>query len=135
MLIHNASQLITLAGGPQRGNELGKLNSINEGAALIRSKEIIELGTYTKLMQKYPDEERLNMSSHAVLPGFVDPHMHLVWTGDRATGLEIRLQGKPTQRPWLMTGVSILLNILAAFILSRIKINKNSVETIAEAGE
>ena len=29
-----------------------------------------------------------------MLPGFVDPHTHLVWAGDRAAEFEMRLQGK-----------------------------------------
>jgi len=29
-----------------------------------------------------------------VLPGFVDPHTHLVWAGDRAAEFEMRLEGK-----------------------------------------
>ncbi len=28
------------------------------------------------------------------MPGFVDPHTHLVWAGDRAAEFEMRLQGK-----------------------------------------
>ena len=34
MLIHSASQLLTLAGGPQRGRELGRLAIIPDGAVL-----------------------------------------------------------------------------------------------------
>jgi imidazolonepropionase len=36
MLIYNAKQLLTLAGGPQRGRRLGDLGLIPEGAILIR---------------------------------------------------------------------------------------------------
>ncbi len=28
------------------------------------------------------------------MPGFVDPHTHLVWAGDRAGEFEMRLEGK-----------------------------------------
>ncbi len=34
MLIHSATQLLTLAGGPQRGKSLGSLGIIENGAAL-----------------------------------------------------------------------------------------------------
>jgi imidazolonepropionase len=94
MLIVNSSQLLTLAGGPQRGADLGRLGIINRGAVLIRSGEILETGTSDELLRKYPDEERLDAGGLAVLPGFVDPHTHLVWAGDRAAEFEMRLQGK-----------------------------------------
>lgn len=94
MLIHSASQLITLSGGPQRGQDLGRLRIISNGAILIREDLIMETGTTLDLLNKYPDEERLDAAGKVVLPGFVDPHTHLVWAGDRAAEFEMRLQGK-----------------------------------------
>ncbi len=94
MLIHSASQLITLAGSPQRGRDLGRLGIIPNGAVLIRDGVIIETGTTLDLLNKYPDEERLDADGKAMLPGFVDAHTHLVWAGDRAVEFEMRLQGK-----------------------------------------
>ena len=94
MLIVNSSQLLTLAGGPQRGADLGRLGIIDRGAVLIRGGEIVEIGTSEALTTKYPHEERLDAGGMAVLPGFVDPHTHLVWAGDRAAEFEMRLQGK-----------------------------------------
>ncbi len=94
MLLHSASQLITLDGGPQRGHELGHLGVIANGAVLIRDGQIVEIGNSPDLLAKYPNEERLDAGGKAVLPGFVDPHTHLVWAGDRAAEFEMRLQGK-----------------------------------------
>ena len=45
MLIHSASQLLTLAGGPQRGNDLGRLEIIPDGAVLIQDEKIAAVGT------------------------------------------------------------------------------------------
>ena len=94
MLIHSASQLLTLAGGPQRGHDLGRLGILENGAILIRGSEIIETGTTSDLLAKYPQEERLDACGRVVMPGFVDPHTHLVWAGNRAAEFEMRLQGK-----------------------------------------
>lgn len=94
MLIHSASQLITLVGPPQRGRDLGRLGIIPNGAVLLRDGLIVETGTTLELLNKYPDEERLDADGKAVLPGFVDAHTHLVWAGDRAAEFEMRLQGK-----------------------------------------
>lgn len=94
MLIHSASQLITLQGGAQRGHRLGDLSAIENGAVLIRGNCIEAIGTTPELLAAFPQEEHLDAQGGAVLPGFVDPHTHLVWAGDRATEFEMRLEGK-----------------------------------------
>jgi imidazolonepropionase len=93
MLIHSASQLLTLSGGPQRGHELGRLGLIEDGAVLVRDGKIVQTGTSAELLDAYPDEERLDASGCAVLPGFVDPHTHLPWAGDRAAEFEMKMAG------------------------------------------
>ena len=86
--------MVTLAGGPQRGHELGRLGILEDGAVLVRGEIIEEIGKTANLVYKYPNEERLDAYGMAVIPGFVDPHTHLVWAGDRAAEFEMRLQGK-----------------------------------------
>ncbi len=44
MLIHSAAQLLTLAGPPQRGKDLGKLTIIPDGAVYIQEDGIAEVG-------------------------------------------------------------------------------------------
>lgn len=94
MLIVHASQLLTLAGGPQRGSDLGRLGILNDGAVLVRDGLIAEVGTSADLLARFPHEEQLDAHDRAVLPGFVDPHTHAVWAGDRAAEFEMRLQGR-----------------------------------------
>lgn len=94
MLIHSASQLLTLSGGLQRGLELGRLGIIENGAVLTRNGMIAAVGPSDELLRAYPGEERLDVTGHVVMPGFVDPHTHLIWAGDRAAEFELRLQGK-----------------------------------------
>jgi imidazolonepropionase len=94
MLIHSASQLLTIPGPAQRGRELGNLGIIEDGAILIEDGLISEIGPSNELRAAYPDEEELDVSERVVLPGLVDPHTHLVWAGDRAAEFEMRLQGK-----------------------------------------
>jgi imidazolonepropionase len=94
MLIHSASQLLTLAGGAQRGKELGRLGIIENGAVLVCGEKITAVGTTEELLKRFPHEERLDACGKVVMPGFVDPHTHLVWAGDRAAEFEMRLEGK-----------------------------------------
>ncbi len=94
MLIHSASQLVTLHGGPRRGQAMNDLKIIQDGALLIRDGMIVDVGTTEKLGARYPHEELLDARDRAIIPGLVDPHTHLVWAGDRAGEFEMRLQGK-----------------------------------------
>src|SRR5512140_3409227 len=94
MLIHSAGQLLTLAGGPQRGKTLGALGIVMDGAVLLRGSRIEAVGTTADLRAAYPDEPQLDARGRVVLPGLVDAHTHLVWAGDRAAEFEMRLQGK-----------------------------------------
>src|SRR5512139_3019297 len=93
MIIHSASQLLTLSGGPQRGRELGTLGLIENGAVLFRDEKILAVGTTAELRAAYPNEPMLDASGCVVMPGFVDPHTHVIWGGDRAKEYEMRLEG------------------------------------------
>lgn len=94
LLIHNTSQLITLSGGKQRGHQLGTLNAIENGAILLEDDRILAVGSAAGLLLQHPEADLLDANGNAVLPGFVDPHTHLVWAGNRAAEFEMRLQGK-----------------------------------------
>ncbi|NMC46880.1 MAG: imidazolonepropionase [Chloroflexi bacterium] len=94
MLIHSASQLICLRGGPQRGAHLGELDIIHDGAVYLQDDAILQVGTSADLLQRFPDEARLDAQRQVVMPGFVDPHTHLIWAGDRANEFTQRLEGK-----------------------------------------
>jgi imidazolonepropionase len=94
MLIHSASQLITVPGSVQRGHHLGNLGIIEDGAVLIQDGIIEVVGNTKELRAAYPHEALYDAGDRVVLPGFVDPHTHLVWAGDRAVEFEMRLQGK-----------------------------------------
>ncbi len=112
MLIHSASQLLTLAGGPQRGRDLGRLEIVPHGALLIQDEKIVALGPTKELRSAYPDEPGLDAGGKVVMPGFVDPHTHAIWAGDRSAEFEMRLQGK-TYLEILAAGGGILSTVRA----------------------
>ena len=93
MLIHSANQLLTLAGGPQRGHDLGKLGLIEDGAIVLRDEKIVAVGPTSELRASFKDEPTMDAAGCVLLPGFVDPHTHLIWAGDRAREFEMRLEG------------------------------------------
>lgn len=93
MLIHSSSQLLTLANGPQRGKSLGTLGIIQDGAVVVRDEKIVAVGTTGELRASYPDEPRLDANGCVLMPGFVDPHTHVIWAGDRANEFEMKMAG------------------------------------------
>jgi imidazolonepropionase len=121
MLIHSSSQLLTLAGGPQRGRALGALGVIEKGAVVVRDEKIVAVGATDELKNAYPDEPTLDAGGGVLMPGFVDPHTHLIWAGDRANEFEMKMSGTP------------YLDILAAGggIISTVKATRTaSIETL-----
>src|SRR3990170_7808243 len=95
MLIHSSSQLLTLLGGPQSGKSLGTLGIIENGAVVVRDEKIVAVGTTAELKASYPDEPTFDASNCVLMPGFVDPHTHVIWGGDRANEFEMKMAGKP----------------------------------------
>jgi imidazolonepropionase len=93
MLIHSSSQLLTLANGPQRGKALGTLGIIENGAVVVRDEKIVAVGTTAELKASYPQEPTLDASNCVLMPGFVDPHTHVIWGGDRANEFEMKMAG------------------------------------------
>jgi imidazolonepropionase len=95
MLIHSSSQLLTLPNGPQRGHALGTLGIIENGAVVVRDEKIVAVGTTAELKASYPHEPTLDAGGCVLMPGFVDPHTHVIWGGDRANEFELKMAGKP----------------------------------------
>src|SRR5882757_5976937 len=93
LLLHSATQLLTLTPAPQRGRALGELGIIPNGAVAIHQGHIVAVGPTPDLQSQYTADQTIDASGHVVLPGFVDPHTHAVWAGDRANEFEMRLAG------------------------------------------
>jgi imidazolonepropionase len=72
---------------------LGDLGIIEDGAVAIKDGCVAAVGsTETLRAQVHPTLE-IDASGRVVCPGFVDPHTHLVWMGDRAGEFEQRIAG------------------------------------------
>ncbi len=89
LLIKNAAQLLTLAGGVRKENY--ELGIIENGAVLIDGERIVEVGETREL--KGSAEREIDAKGRVVMPGFVDPHTHLVFAGTRENELYMKLQG------------------------------------------
>ncbi|MEW5986813.1 MAG: imidazolonepropionase [Chloroflexota bacterium] len=95
LLLHSAGQLCVVPGdgGPQRGRGLGRLGIIADGAVAAQDGRIVAVGPTADLRARYTAALELDAGGRCVTPGFVDPHTHLPWYGDRANEFEQRLAG------------------------------------------
>lgn len=69
------------------------LGRVSNAAVAIRDGRVAWLGAESDLPSKWHGLPSLDMEGRAVLPGFVDPHTHLVFAGDRADEFALRLSG------------------------------------------
>jgi imidazolonepropionase len=95
MVVHNASQLLTIASpyGPKRGAAMRDLGIVPDGAVAIKDGQIVDVGPSRTLLDRYCATQLVDAGRRVVMPGFVDPHTHLVWAGERADEFEMRLRG------------------------------------------
>lgn len=71
-----------------KGDSLG---IVTNGAVRIQGERVVEVGMGLK---PRIGEEVLDAENGVVLPGFVDPHTHLIFGGWRADEFELRLEGR-----------------------------------------
>ena len=96
LAVLHASQLVTLTGPkrPRVGAELSELGIIRDGGMLIREGKIESLGPTDEIEQSVGDAEVVDAGGRVVMPGFVDAHTHLVFSGNRLDDFERRARGE-----------------------------------------
>lgn len=112
LLIRNIRRLATVPGpGPRRGAALADVGLIRDAALLVRDGRVLWVGAEQALPRATVTDE-CDAGGRAVVPGFVDPHTHAVFAGDRVDEFERRLQGVSYQEI-LAAGGGILATVRA----------------------
>ncbi len=99
IVIEHAAELVTLAGpaGPRRGAAQSDLGIVQDGAVAVgEDGRILAVGSTDHVRAAVDlavDGRVIDASGLAVLPGFVDPHTHAVFAGDRVEEFARRLEG------------------------------------------
>jgi imidazolonepropionase len=97
LLIRNTTEIYTCAGpAPRVGRLQGQAGCIPRGAVASHRGSIVYVGPEDRLDRTVAlTSSAITIDAHggSVVPGFVDPHTHLVFAGDRRDELRRRLAG------------------------------------------
>ncbi|NHM26496.1 imidazolonepropionase [Desulfofundulus sp. TPOSR] len=99
LLVRNAGELVTVAGGsarPRRGREMAEIGLIQDGAVAVKDGRILAVGKTAEVMDRVKVDENttvIDAAGKVVLPGLVDPHTHVVFAGSREYELEMKIGG------------------------------------------
>lgn len=98
LMVLNASELVTMATQrpPKRGAEMGQIGAVGDGALAVRDGKVMAVGTTSEIKAGFAQKKGkpLDASGKTVIPGFIDPHAHLVFAGTRENEMVMKLEGK-----------------------------------------
>jgi len=107
-VVHDAAEVVTARTPTDAGIR-------EEAAVAIADGEVTAVGPTDRITREYPPENAetaVDASGRAVLPGFVDPHTHALFAGDRSDEFAAKLRGK-TYQEILAEGGGILRTVEA----------------------
>ena len=95
IIIINANELITAKGdAPKKKEHLADCCIIKKGALAITGDRIIDVGHTENITELYKSAKIIDASNKIVMPGFVDSHTHLVFSGSRHQEYQEKVTGK-----------------------------------------
>ncbi|WP_121820255.1 imidazolonepropionase [Halostella salina] len=109
LVVHDASEVVV---GPDGD---GGLDVRENAAVVVDDGEVARVGDTDAVTREYPPanaDRAVDAAGRAIVPGFVDPHTHAVFAGDRADEFATKLRGK-TYQEILAEGGGILRTVRA----------------------
>ncbi|WP_282351690.1 imidazolonepropionase [Haloferax volcanii] len=106
-VVHDAAELVV---GPDEGTGVVVLE---DAAFAALDGEVVAVGPTAEVLANYPVEDAetaIDATDKTVLPGFVDPHTHALFAGDRSDEFVAKLQGA-TYEDILADGGGILRTV------------------------
>jgi len=93
LIIKNIGELVFF----EENHGKPELKTINDAAVAVQGELIADVGAESDVFKRVEiDSETriIDAKGKTVIPGFVDPHTHLVYAGCRHNELQLRLEGK-----------------------------------------
>jgi len=95
LLLRGAAEIVTppATSAPLAGEAMGVVERHPNADVLIEGNKIVAIGKNIES----EIAEVIDVKGKVIIPGFVDPHTHLVWSGSREHELEWKLKGRSYQ--------------------------------------
>ena len=72
---------------------MADVGAINDGAVAITNGKIVAAGSSNDILNGYNAKQVVDAEGRVIMPGFVDPHTHIVYAGDRLNEFELKIKG------------------------------------------
>jgi len=135
LLIEHLDQLYTVAGAvPRGGSRQGDIAPIADGAVACSGSTVVAAGTTAEVrahVELAPCAMVVDGRGMSLVPGFVDPHTHVVFAGDRRDELRQRLAGA-SYADIAAAGGGILSTVLATREASEAELVNQTAVRLAE---
>jgi imidazolonepropionase len=98
LIVDNASEIATVRGDnrkPRKGEGLKDIGLIQNASVIIMGNHILDVGPRDEVLSSYDTRGALvvDAGERLVMPGFVDPHTHLIFGGSRERELSWKIEG------------------------------------------
>jgi imidazolonepropionase len=98
LVVTNLAEVVTLASGPvpRVGAAMGEVGRIPDGAVAVADGRFVWVGPERSLARNVrlgPRGRTVDGSGGTLVPGFVDAHTHVLFAGDRAFELPLKVAG------------------------------------------
>jgi imidazolonepropionase len=121
LVLNNCSQVLTMAGGG--------LGVVEHGSVRIQDGRIEEVASHP--LSAADGETEIDCHGGVVMPGFVDPHTHLVFGGWRQNEFEMRLAGR-TYKEIAEAGGGILSTVIHTRLATEDELYNRALERLHE---
>jgi len=131
LVVKNIAELHTLQGPdrPRKGEEMRETGKIEDGGLAVNGEEIAAVGPSDEIESTYKGKREIDASGNTVIPGFVDPHTHLVFAGSRENELVMKIEGK-SYMEILEEGGGILSTVRSTRRASKEELKKQSLKRL-----
>lgn len=142
LVVRGVRECLTMAGraeGPFAGEQQGAIGLVRDAAIAADGERLVYVGPASELLSHVrvaPDAVKIDAAGGVALPGFVDPHTHVLFGGWRPAEFALRVQGASYQKI-LETGGGILSTVEATRALTEeqlVEIGARRLRRMLESG-